>query len=59
MYEGSKSFKNEDCYVYQQFQNVDNYLHSTKYFNQLLMQHSESLTMTELFLASTEKHFKR
>jgi len=60
MYQGSKSFNNEDCYVYQRFQKAENYLYGTKYFNQLLIQHSKSLTTaTELFLASTKRHFKR
>lgn len=60
MYQGLESFNNVDCYIYQQFWNIEDYLYGAKYFHQLLIQHSKSLTtMTELFLVSTEIHFKR
>lgn len=59
MHQGSKSFNNEDYYLYQQIQIVENYLCGTKYFNIFLIQHSKSLmTMTELFLYPLKEPLK-
>lgn len=60
MHQGSKSFNNEDYYLYQQIQIVENYLCGTKYFNIFLIQHSKSLDDNDrIIFVPSERAFKR